>query len=812
MDCQRCLWALLLMLLFFSGAKAAQDEFVVRNIRIEGLQRISEGAVYNYLPISIGDTLDAQRIQQAMRAIYSTEFFNDVEFRRDGTTLVISVEERPSIADFTITGNKDIKTEDLEESLAGVGLRKGRILNRSALDDVERSLTEEYFAQGKYAASVKAEVKELPDNLVSINIDIKEGDRALIRQINIVGNTVFDDEELLESFKLRTPHLLSFISQDDRYSREALQGDIESLRSYYMDRGYADFKIDSTQVAISPDKKDIFITVNIVEGDRYTVSDVKLAGDLILAESALTPYVQVRPGQVFSQRLLTGSEELIQLRLGEEGYAFTDVEPVTELDKESREVKVTFYIDPKNRVYVRQVNFNGADAVNDQVFRREMRQFEGAYLSKSNVDRSKTRLERLPYIEKVEVETNPVPGTTDQVDLDFAITEGLPGQFGAGLGYSASQGIVVNGNFVHTNFLGTGNRVQADANFGEFTKVIGGSYTNPYVGLNEVSRTLSASYRKTTQFTSEASDLDTKTYNAGVSWGYPVTEYQRVNFGFNVQSADLSGNSFSSSAQALQWVRGNGDSSVNCSPACNDPTAVLIFGSEFFTYELTGGWSYDTRNRSIFATNGALHSVGISSTIPGSEVEYVYTNYRYTQYLPLIRYFTFELNADLGYGKALGDTTSLPPYRNFFAGGPGTVRGYGESSLGPLDSLNNPYGGNLLVAGSAEIILPIPVKWQSRSRFTLFYDIGNVFSTENSITWYDAGGVFGNQLPNDFYDFDTNDLRQSVGLAAEWLSPLGLFSFSYGIPLDEFKGGDFGGTNILPDDTENFQFTIGGAF
>ena len=811
-DCRPLLWASLLAISFWSGAQAGPDDFVVSNIRIQGLQRISEGAVYNYLPINIGDTLNSERIQEAMRAIYGTEFFNDVEFRRDGTTLIIAVEERPSIADFTITGNKDIKTEDLEDSLSSVGLRKGRILNRSVLDDAERSLTEEYFAQGKYAASVKAEVKELPDNLVNVNIEIKEGDRARIQQINIVGNTIFDDEELLDSFKLRTPHWLSFFSQDDRYSREALQGDIESLRSYYMDRGYADFRIDSTQVAISPDKKDIFITINIVEGERYTVSDVKLAGDLILDESALTPYVQVRPGQIFSQRLLTGTEELLQLRLGEEGYAFADVEPVTDLNAETREVEVTFYVDPKNRVYVRQINFNGADAVNDQVFRREMRQFEGGYLSKSNVDRSKTRLERLPYIEKVEVETNPVPGTTDLVDLDFAITEGLPGQFGAGLGYSASQGILINGNFVHTNFLGTGNRVQADANFGQYTTLVGASYTNPYVGLNEVSRTLNASYRKTTQFTSQASDLDTKTYTAGVSWGYPVTEYQRVNFGFNVQSSDLSGNTFSSSAQALDWIRSNGDSSINCSTSCNDPSAILIFSSKFNSYEMTAGWTYDTRNRSIFATNGAIHSLGISTTIPGSEVEYIYSNYRYTQYLPLIRYFTFELNADLGYGKALGDTSSLPPYRNFFAGGPGTVRGYADSSLGPLDSLNNPYGGNLLVAGSAEIILPIPLKWQSRSRFTLFYDIGNVFSTEDTIKWYDAGGVFGNELPNDFYNFDVNNLRQSVGLAAEWLSPLGLFSFSYGIPLNEYKGGDFNGTVILPDDTENFQFTIGGAF
>ena len=802
------------MVLFLSVHSVVQGQdgsFVVRDIRVQGLQRISEGTVFNYLPINIGDTMTQERVQEALRTVYATEFFNDVEFRRDGDVLIIAVEERPSISDFTITGNKDIKTEDLLESLSGVGLRKGRILNRSVLDDVERSLTEEYFAQGKYAATVKAEVKELPDNKVDINISIKEGDRARIRQINIVGNTVFEDKDLLEAFSLRTPHLLSFIRQDDRYSREALQGDLESLRSYYMDRGYADFNLDSAQVAISPDKKDIFITVNIVEGDRYTISDVKLAGELIVPESALTPYVQVRPGQVFSQRLLTGSEELIQLRLGEEGYAFTEVEPVTELNKETREVGVTFYVDPRNRVYVRRINFNGADAVNDEVFRREMRQFEGGYLSKSKVDRSRTRLQRLPYIEGVEVATNPVPGTTDLVDVDFNITEGLPGQFGGGIGYSDSQGILLNGNFVHTNFMGTGNRVQADLNLGKFTKVIGVSYTNPYVSLNEVSRTLSASYRKSTQFTADSSDLDTKTLSAGVNWGYPLSEYQRVNMGFNFQKSQLNANTNGSSEQALEWVRDNGDSSGKCSPSCDDPAAFLIFSTKYNTYELTAGWAYDTRNRSLFANRGSRHTLGLSATIPGSEVEFAYANYRYTQYVPFTRYFTFALNANLGYGQAFGDTTAIPPYKNFFAGGPNTVRGYRESSLGPLDSLNNPYGGNMLVAGSAEMILPIPAKWQSRSRFTLFFDIGNIFSTED-ITWYDAGGTAGNQLPDGFYDFDFDKLRQSVGLAAEWLSPMGLFKFSYGLPLNEFEGGNFDGIRLLPDETENFQFTIGGAF
>jgi outer membrane protein insertion porin family len=798
---------MLLMLICSAPALAQEqepDSFMVQDIRIEGLRRISEGAVFNYLPVSIGDELDQQRTQEAMRAVFATEFFADVELRRDGSTLIISVIERPTIANFEITGNKDIKTEDLMESLSLIGLKRGRILNQSVLDDVERSLTDEYFSQGKYAAVVKANVKELPDNQVEININIKEGDRARIRQINIVGNTIYDDEGLLEMFKLRTPHWLSFIRQDDRYSREALQGDLESLRSYYMDRGYADFGLDSTQVAISPDKKDIFITINIVEGELYTISDVKLAGELIVPESALAPYVQVRPGQIFSQRLLTNTEELIQLRLGEEGYAFTDVEPVTELDKETHEVEVTFYVDPKNRVYVRRINFQGADAVNDEVFRREMRQFEGGYLSKNKVDRSRVRLQRLAYIESVGVSTNPVPGTTDQVDVDFDITEGLPGQFGGGLGYSDSQGVLFNANFVHTNFMGTGNRVQSDLNIGDYTKVIGASYTNPYVSLNEVSRTLSASYRKTTQFTSDASDLDNESLSFGVNWGYPLTEYQRVNMGVSYQDQTLTANSTSSALQALSWVIQNGDSRPNCG-SCSGSS--IVWTTDFNTVELNAGWTFDTRNRALFANDGARHTLSTSMTVPGSDVEYFYSNYRYNQYIPLNRYFTFAFNGKLGYGEALGDTTSLPPYKNFFAGGPDTVRGFKENSLGPLDTLNNPYGGNLLVAGQAEIILPIPVSWQSRSRFVLFYDIGNVFSTED-ILFFNSN--LSSPLPSDYYGFDFDELRQSYGIAAQWLAPLGLFKFSYGIPVNDFQGNP--NDNLLPDQTENFQFTIGGAF
>jgi len=372
---------------------------------------------------------------------------------------------------------------------------------------------------------------------------------------------------------------------------------------------------------------------------------------------------------------------------------------------------------------------------------------------------------------------------------------------------------LLNGNFVHTNFLGTGNRVQADLNLGKFTKVLGGSYTNPYVSVNEVSRTVSAAYRKTTQFTSQASDLDTQTITAGINWGYPLTEYQRVNFGFNFQGSQLDANTATSSEQALEWVRNNGESSVTCDPpSCTDPSSLLIFSTEYRTVELATGWAYDTRNRSLFANRGMRHSLGFTATVPGSEVEFVYMNYRYKQYVPVTRYFTLSLSANLGYGEAFGDTTSIPPYKNFFAGGPDSVRGFRQSSLGPLDSLNNPYGGNILAAGAAELILPIPAKWQARSRFSLFFDIGNVFSNED-VVWYDAlGTTSAMPLPDDYYEFDLDNLRQSVGLAAEWLSPMGLFKFSYGIPLNEFKGGEFGPYTLLPDDTENFQFTIGGAF
>ena len=772
----------------------AFESFIVRDFQVVGLQRISQGTVFNYLPINVGDRVTEQRVRESIRAIYDTGFFRDVEFRRQGETLVVVVLERPSIAEFSIEGNKDIKTEDLTESLRGVGLATGRTFDRSVLEEVTQFLTEQYFSRGKYGVIVDNKIEELPNNQVKVAIEVKEGERARIRQINVVGNREFSDEEILDEFLLKTPHLLSFYKQDDRYAKESLQGDLETLRSFYMDRGFADFRVDSTQVAISPDKKNIYVTINVTEGDSYTIADVKLAGDMVVPEEDLKALIQVKPGQTFSQRLLTATEELMSFRLGEDGYAFAEIRSVPNLDEETKQASITFYVDPQNRVYVRRINFNGADNVNDEVFRREMRQLEGAYLSNVKVERSKIRLQRLPYVESAEFATNPVTGSPDLVDVDFQIEEGLPGQFGGGVGFSESQGVILNGNFVHSNFMGTGNRVAVELNSGRFSKLYSVGFTNPYRNIDGLSRTITFASRDITQFTSATSDFSTQTVTGGVEWAYPITEFQSLRFGLAFQRAELFATDFSSS-QAREWVQNNGN------PFVQNSGGTQLIGSDFDTVELVLGWVYDSRNRALFADRGSRLRASVNAALPGSDVEYYVASLDYRKYIPLFGRWTIALNSNLAYGDDIGDTTALPPYRNFFAGGPLTVRGYRESRLGPVDSLGNPYGGNALVAAQAELILPLPQKWTRSARFSLFYDVGNVFST-GGITFTDR---LGDRIE---YDIDYDNLKHSVGIAAQWLAPLGLFRFSYAFPLnaDEPTDRRFG------DQEERFQFNIGNAF
>jgi len=774
----------------------AADDFVVKDMRVEGLQRISEGTVFNYLPINIGDTIDGIRIGEAIRSLYGQDLFDDIEMRRDGDTLLIVVHERPSIESFTIDGNKDIKTEDLMESLRGVGLARGRTFDRSVLDNVEMFLREQYYDRGKYGVAIDTDIQDRPNNTVRIKIDVKEGDRAKIRQVNIVGNKTFTDEDIRSDFELDTANWLSWIRQDDRYAKEALEGDLEILRSFYMDRGYADFKIDSTQVAISPNKKDIFVTINIDEGDLYTISEVKLVGEMVIDEVFLRSMVLAQPGSVFNQNLLTQSSDLMSFRLGEEGYANAEIEPVPELDHEKKEAGITFYVNPQSRVYVRNISFGGVDQVDDEVLRREMRQLEGAYLSNRLVERSKIRLQRLPFVERVEVDNSPVPGSPDLVDVDFDVEYRMPGQFSGGVGYSEAQKVMLNGSIVHTNFLGTGNRVAVELNSGRFQKLYSVSHSDPYRTMDGVRRTLSVNYRDITQFTSAASDFSTTSAGATVDYGYPISEYQTLSFGATFQHSELL-SSTNSTLQAQDWVANNGN------PFTEDVgSGATFFGTEFDTVELIAGWTYDSRNRALFANRGTRQQLFLSMAVPGSDVEFYQARYSFTKYFPLwSNKWTLRLNTELGMGEALGKTTALPPYKQFYGGGPQSVRGFKESYLGPRDSHGRPYGGNVLVASQLELILPLPDKWASQARASLFYDAGNVFNT-GEVQFTDRLGAPLEYKP----DFD--ELRSSVGIGVQWLAPLGLFRFSYAYPLNAYDGND----RYYGDQLERFQFSIGQAF
>jgi outer membrane protein insertion porin family len=786
--------------------------FVVGDIRVEGLQRVTEGTVFNYLPINIGDSLSQQRVREAVRALYDTGFFRDVELRRDGNTLIVVVNERPTIESFEIKGNKDIKTEDLSKSLRNVGLSQGKTFDRSVLEDVKGFLQDQYGARGKYAAKIDTKVEEVPGNKVKINIDIVEGKRAKIRQINIVGNHTFKEKDILETLELKTPNLLSFYKQDDRYSRESLQGDLEKLRSFYMDRGYANFEVESTQVAIAPEKDDIFITVNVNEGQIFKVKEVKLAGTFVVPEALLKRYLIVRPGDTFSRKTITATQELLQNRLGEDGFAFAKVDPVPTPvgDPANKELSLTFFIDPGNRVYVRHITFNGVTKINDEVLRREMRQLEGGWLSNTALDRSKQRLERLPYIKKVESETKPVAGSADLVDVTYDIEEGPSAQLGGGVGYSESQSFILSGNYADANFLGTGRRVSVDLNSGRYSKVYGISVTEPYLTANNVGFTSNVSYRDQTQFVSASSDFSSETIGAGFDIGYPISEAQGLRFGLQYQKSSLLVSSGGSASQAVSWVQQNGDSSQRCiaidrtEVACNAANVYFrFFGTEYDTVELTTYWNYDSRNRSLFADRGQRHSFGLSYTLPGvSDVEYFVASYEFVKYVPLFGRFTLQLGADLAYGMDIGETTALPPYRQFYAGGPETVRGYKESRLGPKDDFGRPFGGNLKVTGRAEVLIPLPQKFETSARLSWFYDVGNIFSTGNR---HSFRGRSGQRVE---YGYEYDKLKHSTGLAVQWLAPLGVFRFSYAIPLNAYKGD----LNTYPDEVERFQFSVGQAF
>ncbi len=750
---------LLLWILLVSPVIHAQT-YTFEDIRIEGLQRISAGAVFNYLPIRPGETLDESQTPEVIRALYATGFFKDVRLEKSGDVLSIVVVERPSIDQVNLSGNKSIKDEDLRKGLNEIGLAEGRTFNRSVLNKIEGELRRQFYNQGKYGVELTTEVTPLERNRVAIDIVIVEGKTAKIKKVNIVGNTSFDDEFLMDAFQSRVGNWYSWISKDNQYSRPKLSGDLELLRSFYLDKGYINFEIESTQVAISPDKKHIYLTINVDEGAVYTLSDIKLSGDLVVLAEDLFPLIYLRRGQVFSRRNIVDSTDRINARLADNGYAFANVNHIPEVDEETNTVAITYFVDPGKRVYVNRLNVEGNTRTRDRVIRREFRQMEKAWLSSDKIKLSKQRLKRSGFFEDVSMETPAVPGTTDQVNIDVLVKEKSSGAFTGGLGYSNDNGLALSSSIREDNFLGTGKRIALAFNTSSYNTLYELTYYNPYSTIDGISRGFSLSYRETDFEQLNVADYGTDVGKISVNFGIPLSEFNRVNFDIALENINFI-TGVAASQEIKEFVEEEGD--------------------KFLNIKLGISWKHDTRNNSIFPTRGTQHRFNASATLPFSDLEYYKTSYYYRQYIPLIRSLTLAARGDLGYGDGYGSSDSLPFFENFYAGGERTVRGFESNSLGPRDSNGDPLGGNIKMVGSLELVAPPPIEdFRDTLRMVAFFDIGQVY--EDSI--------------------ELDELRYSVGFGVTWLSPVGAMTLSYGVPLNEQDG----------DEVEEFQFSFGQNF
>lgn len=744
----------------------AFEPFRISEIRAEGLQRLEIGTVLTYLPLSTGDELNSSTSRQAIRALYASGLFQDVQLERDGDALVIKLQERPAITNFKLEGNEKIGGDELKKSLKDLGLADGELFRRDLLDQVEQELRRQYYANGYYDVGIESKVTEEPNNRVSINIKVTEGSVTKITDINIIGNHVFKNDELLKQFDLKTTNWMPF-QKSDRYSKQSLSGDLEKLQSYYQDRGYLKFSVDSVQVALTPDKKSIYVTINVTEGDVYKVKDRHFSGNTILNDRFLEALTSTKSGQIFSRKEATDSADRIEAALSDIGYAFAKVTPVPEVDEEKKEVSLNYVVDPGKRAYVRQITFTGNSGTNDETLRREMRQLEAAPFSKSAIERSRVRLTRLPFIEEAEVDTKPVPGSDDLVDVAFKVKERPPGSVQFGVGYSGSSGFLITGQVTHTNFLGTGNRIDLQAENNVYSRAINLSWTNPYFTEDGISQTASMFYRKSEGVIRYSSGFNTNTIGFNLTYGIPLSEFVALRAGVGVEDTSVETFPANSSDEILKFVIEN--------------------GTQFFTYQARTGISYDSRNRTFFATRGALHALSADIALPGGDIEYYNVSYRAQQYVPLFWKFTAEINGSVGYVDSYGDT-DVPPWENYFAGGPQTVRGYKDGYLGPRDHptylFNNPYGGKLRTTAQTNIIIPLPIESDGKStRLEAFWDVGNVFAEP--------------------HDFAVNELRQSSGIAFAWFTPfLGLLQLSYAIPLNPKPG----------DNQDRFQISFGSGF
>jgi len=742
-----------------AGAAGAQEfqPFVVKDIRVEGLQRTEPGTVFSYLPVKVGETMNADKARAALRALYATGFFADVRLDVENDVLVVFVRERPAIAQIDFSGMKEFEPDNVRKVLRELGMAEGRIFDRALLDSAEQELKRQYLSKGMYAAAVQTTVTPLERNRVGISIAVTEGPVAKIRGINIVGAQAFTESELLGLFVLRTPGWLTWYTQADRYSRERLGADLETLRSFYLNRGYLDFALESTQVAITPDRRDIYITINISEGETYTVSEVSLAGQLLVPREELETLIQLKRGDVFSREKLAASTKAISDRLGNEGYAFANANAIPNIDKEKRTVAFSIVIDPGRRVYVRRIDVAGNAKTRDEVVRREMRQLEGAYYDASKIQLSRRRIDRTAFFSEVTVETLPVEASPDQVDVLYTVKEKATGSLLLGVGFSSVERIALSASVSQANVFGTGKFLSANINSGSVNQVYSLSYMDPYYTVDGVSRGFDI-YRRVT----DASSLDTGAYKTdslggGIRFGYPVSEQISVDFGASIESVDLE--IFATSP--LAYIR-----------------FVRDFGTQYTYASGTAGWARDSRDSLITTTAGTY--LRASGEIAGGDLQYYRLGYQQQWYYPLTRTFTLHLGGEIGYAGGYGDQP-LPFFKNYYAGGTGSVRGFRSFSLGPKDENGDATGGNRKLTGVAEFLFPMPGAEQDRSlRLAAFLDAGQVY----------AGNIV------------LGELRYATGIALFWSSPLGPLRLSWAHPINVQSG----------DRKQQLQFTFGTGF
>ena len=762
--------ALLGALAFAQGAAA----FTISDIRVEGISRTEPGTVFSHLPFRAGDEYTAEKGTRAIHALYASGLFRDVTLTQDGDVLVVHIVERPAVATIETSGIKAFDKDAVEKSLRDVGMAEGRIFDQAVLERADQELRRQYLARGYYGVSVKTTVTPLERNRVRITISVDEGRASSISAIRFVGNKTFDNDELADLMQLGVPNWFSWYTKRDLYSREKLAADLESIRSFYMNQGYLDFKIDSVQVSIAPNKSDVYVTINMTEGEKYTVNDVRLTGDLLGLDSELQALITLEKGEMYNAEKVKNVSSAITDKLATLGYAFATANASPISDAQGRTVDIVYTVDPGRRAYVRRVNITGNNRTRDEVIRREVRQYEAAWFNSDLVKLSRDRIDRLGYFESVTAEPKPVPGTRDQVDLEVNVKERPTGSISLGAGYSTSEGIILSAGFAQNNVFGTGNSVSVDVNTSKSQRTIALSVVQPYITPEGISRSWDVYDRSVDLKELEVADVKYDTRGFGVSWGIPFTELDRVFLGGRFEMTDVKSNANS------PWRYQNYEDK---------------YGDNPMTVALTLGWSRDSRDNSLAPTRGVYQRLNGEFALPGFDIQYYKATYQYQQYIPLSRTWTLAFNGEVGWGDVYGKTDEFPFFKNFYAGGIGSVRGYNSGSLGPKeydpnDGDSDNLGGDRMLTGSIEILAPLPGGDRTLRVFG-FLDAGYVWGYE---------GVGVRQYRRQ--SMSLSDLRYSTGIGVAWISPLGPLKFSIAAPLNDKDG----------DDIQRFQFQIGTGF